>query len=199
VSVLLDPQGNPIRVIEYHGKMPHSVTSSRPGNSYYDFNHCKRDNQVYWHESGGGPKTPTIELGRMAFPESPYGRTGVWLAPGERATVDGESLDEAGFDIITEQPPNPFDDAIEERCYWCDWCDDALPDTSPCEHLCDGCHEPSLVTLEADGDSFCGQCCRIEVDGLVLWQGEYARWELRFDADAWWDAWWEPIPRETGK
>jgi hypothetical protein len=193
--MLKDPSGHPIRAIAYHGDVPHSVTA---GSDIYDFDYCKRDDCVYYRLSGSG--FGPIELARMAFPETPAGRCGLWLAPGESATVDGGSaLEAAGYDLITEQPPNPFDDAIEESTYWCEWCDDYLPydDSSlgigaGCEHLCEECGEPAPATLEADYERLCGQCCIVvDQDGVELWRGEHATHKLCWNE--WGKTWWEPF------
>ncbi len=128
----------------------------------------------------------------MAFPESPNGRCGLWLAPGEQATVDGGgSLEAAGYDLIVKQPPNPFDSAIVKATYYCEWCDDYLPYDDDCVHLCDECGEPVAATLEADGEWLCGQCCVVvDQDGTELWRGEHARQKLCWNE--WGETWWEP-------
>lgn len=179
------PKGNPIRAIEYHDEVPHgAVVNEGGGDSYYDFAWCARDGLLYWHCSGRGPRTPYIELTRMAFPEE--APAGLWLAAGEQAAmaevpprpVDEAGLRAAGYKLIRQRPTNPFTDAYQEdKCYPCEWCDDWLPHDRPCHHLCNECNEPAPKLLAG----YCGACCDVELDGERIWRGSHAQWVVRFD------------------
>ena len=87
-----------------------------PGGAFdtHDVEWCRRDEQYYWHLSGGGP----------------------------RPHVDGITV--WSVDDGTPPPPMIDLDDGEAKCVWCMVCDDWLPDIGapqPCEHVawCDEC------------------------------------------------------------
>lgn len=177
-----------VLAIEYHDGRPFSVmTHTRTDNrrkpwyqpnrdtaftgcpQHYDFEFCKRDQQLYWHNSGSGGEDGFV-VSRFAKPSPPKAK--LWLAPGVTAMeyVGRKSLNRKpcgerrllamGYELIAAPLDltslhtgwsshigatcNPFDVAEgDTECQWCDECQDRLPDRDGrlCEHVvwCDEC------------------------------------------------------------
>lgn len=129
--MLSDPEETPVSAILYEEQggrwVPLAVHASGKD---YDFDWCRRDEEVYWHLAGVGPWNETIELSRCVD-----WRCRLWLAPGVAATVEGGGeLVDAGYDLIDEPLEDPFKLGIEDETYWCETCSDRLPETNPCDH-----------------------------------------------------------------
>ncbi len=142
----MSEHGRLIRV-EYRDDRPFSVTTQRDGGGWdeYDFDWCRRDGNLYYHMSGGGPAQSFIEVGRFVAPSpNPADWAKIWAAPGI-ILRDGAETDLAvlGYERIAEPLGDPFEDAIDEDTHYCELCDDYLPWTTDtlCEHLhfCGNC------------------------------------------------------------
>lgn len=124
--------------IEYHDGKPFSVTTT---NSTYDVEWCKRDECLYFHESGGGG----IDSWFPVTPQSVY-----WLRPDLKPSIsirrepyyrDATAQDDIGTRLAEPLPDYPLDLIISEcgndgECEYCPTCDDHLP-TSDGYELCD--------------------------------------------------------------
>lgn len=166
---------------EYFNRKPHSVVtvehwdhSARPwfraGHDkpnghcphYFDFNYCRRNGTIYYHNSGAGGELK-LRLGTLVQPMNPPACE-FWAASGLPLYRDGKTwrrpakirgddeLAAMGYRRL-KQPRllrqggkasrNPFDVAEEGEVVYCRRCDDWLPDDgwSVCEHLrwCDAC------------------------------------------------------------
>jgi hypothetical protein len=122
--------------IEYQGGRPFTIiTTSNDGRcrDYYDVEYCRRDRQLYYHNSGGGGYTRPIEVdARTTFWASPDASLTVAEGATRRKRATGKKAFEralAGYNVFT------FD---ESACTYCSVCDDYLPtedDDSPCPHV----------------------------------------------------------------
>lgn len=173
-----------IFVIEYHAGKPFGVktklttdwTKTRHGHwkpedktistssRDYDFEWSKTNEQLYWHNPGGGGDPAIIHVGRFANPDPPYAQ--IWMAPGVKAVgyVEGSRCEQTrdvadaellayGYERIdrplllnldSKRTRNPFEVADGDTdCRYCKFCDDYLPDGDGdlCEHAiwCDDC------------------------------------------------------------
>lgn len=133
--------------VEYDDGRPFSVVTEDGDD--FDFDYCKRDDQIYYHRSGLGPPRTRIEAPQFAFPEASIESITIWVREGA-VLVDEQGepvVDHAarGYKLLQEFPGDPFDrdDVIECETVYCKTCDDRLPDDrdSPCEHIwyCDVC------------------------------------------------------------
>lgn len=161
--------------IEYRHRKPFGVITLkawkyRDGSTglcpqYFDFNWCKTDQSLYWHNSGGGGSSlEGVHLGRFL---DPIPRQLFWAAPELRLTTsvaDGDGFKnvemseadiyEMGYQRIKRpllldlphhnKSRNPFDvSGGDTETVYCEKCDDHFPseDNSPCDHLewCDLC------------------------------------------------------------
>ncbi len=145
VAEILDPEDSPIVAIKYHksGKRwtPHSVLSE---GSTFDFDYCRRDDDVYYHCSGSG--------GTRVYCH-PFTNPGIharmWVSP-KYELVDSKSNPitrkqalSLGYRVFTATPENPFDSASEAEggTDYCIVCDDRMPGDNMCKHVHyeDGC------------------------------------------------------------
>lgn len=152
-------EGRPIVMIEYHqhGKlwMPHEVFVSHAPKypkycSRFDCDWSKRDETLYFHESGSGggaylngwPNAKRVHAKLWWNPE-----LGVDLRQGSGEPVtDFRAL---GFELLTHplklggSEPNPLEYGCEGGVLYCTKCKDYLPEDNPCGHVfwCDRCHE----------------------------------------------------------
>jgi hypothetical protein len=181
-----DQQSHRVVFIEYHDRRPfnvvtenHWVHSGKPwfkpgvdrpnGTSacYWDFEWCKRDETLYYSQSGGGGDPRSIYIGRFTEPDPPPGL--FWAAPDVRfhrwvskakpeVAIRSDSVllamgyrrlarplllkaaYHAGSDKRTR---NPFlaAEELEGRIAYCMICDDHFPSDHECEHMewCDRC------------------------------------------------------------
>jgi hypothetical protein len=119
-------------------------SATTPGYLYeHDINWCARDQESYYHYSGGGPAP--VFLARKL--ESCRGK--IWAAPGLEFTCwvgkrgeDGatvpikrEDIGTLGYDLVDDDPGDPLPELLEGTGYWCEFCDDWLPDSEPCKHV----------------------------------------------------------------
>ena len=176
MTYINNEQPETVAAIVYHtvdGKMiPHSVFTaewvdrSKLGKGYppsgyfvhvYDFDWCKRNEQLYQHNSGSGGN---FYLGRMAFPKSTP-RCAVWWDPhlvqphndrSPASEIGVAHIRRIGYDILDKPlvlfdgSQNPFDHALESEVEYCSKCDDHLPTDDLCEHIwwCEKCGEYSI-------------------------------------------------------
>jgi hypothetical protein len=133
----VDTKAERVIFVEYQEGRPFSIeTTAREDNSYgdtYDVEWCRRDKQLYYHNSGCGPIRP-FKVGSG---------TTYWAAKG--IAVDAEEgairLDRAkGKEQFERRLAGDYNVSTfdESACTYCSVCDDHLPseDTyEPCEHV----------------------------------------------------------------
>lgn len=119
--------------IEYHDDIPHAaVTSDSKGYFQdYDLDWCKRDDRLYWHQSGGWPDRPIV-IGKLV-----EGTVKFW-ATGDIKIKDGHN------GVSLSRPLRKFplktllDPDNEMETIYCSECDDHLPtedSPNPCDHI----------------------------------------------------------------
>lgn len=126
--------------------------------THWDFEFCRADACVYYHESGSGGET-RFYVSPFCEPSPPPGE--LWVADGipivESRKRGGKFIEVAVSDArllamgyrrlrlprLIEGSRNPFDHAVEGRTVYCRECDDYRHDVDnhPCGHLewCDDC------------------------------------------------------------
>lgn len=152
-------EGRPIVMIEYHqhGKlwMPHEVfVSHAPKHSNYcshfDFNWCKRDGALLYHEAGSGPGAYL-----NGWPNAKRVHAKLWWNHELGAALrqgSGEPVTDfraLGFDLLTHPvklggtDQNPFEYGSEGGVVYCTKCNDHLPEANVCSHIfwCERCNE----------------------------------------------------------
>lgn len=130
--------------VEYPDRRrPFSAITWKDGHaSNWDVDWCKRDGQLYYQRSGGGPVAPValsryIERRRQEFWASDvvslvYTTGNALRAKEHRATP--AAITRLGLVRLRLPKGNPFEDAIEDETRYCEVCDDHLPFDNPCEH-----------------------------------------------------------------
>lgn len=125
--------------VEYHDGHPHSVTTSNgKGWTVWDFDWCKRDQTVYYHQSGGGP-AEAYHVGKLGR----GGRAELWVDSSVMGFADCSSgkpltrrqVERYGYKLLKKLKADPFEDAVGGRVTWCVVCQDQLPDDHACWHL----------------------------------------------------------------
>ena len=135
---------------------------------HWDFDHSKRDDDVYYHQSGSGGDPLSINIGRFSEPQPPPGL--LWTAPDVRlhrwvskekpevAIRSNSTLLKMGYRRLSRplvlragsghwggvnRSRNPFLVCSETDSHlaYCKVCDDRFPSEQKCEHLewCDRC------------------------------------------------------------
>lgn len=102
---------------------------------YFDVAYCKRDDTLFYSETGSGPATNPV------FAEGGGGGEGdvTWVAPGMAARNGaGQDLEL----LMGEWPGVDLDDLVQGDTVWCNECGDRLPEDDLCGHVaeCDECH-----------------------------------------------------------
>lgn len=125
--------------VEYHAGHPHSVvtaTKSGRGWSVWDFDWCKRDQTVYYHQSGGSP-AEAYSVGKMVG-----GTTDLWVDPSittfknySGKPLTRRQVEKYGYRFLPKLKEDPFDNAVSGAVTWCMVCKDHLPDDNSCNHL----------------------------------------------------------------
>jgi len=125
--------------VEYFGGHPHSVITTTNGNGWtvWDFDWCKRDQTVYYHQSGGCGAQGVYAVGTLV-----RGRAELWVDASIHAFQDyrGKPLTRRqvgrhGYDLLADHKGDPFAGAVESATTGCTSCDDRLPDERQCRHL----------------------------------------------------------------
>lgn len=113
--------------VEFQDGKPFTLLTHGKGEEVYDIEWCKRDDQLYYHNSGSGLAQFTIPV---------YSDTDFWIVDHLQA-VHGQTDEpiEKTMDIPKEFY-GPIDGwAIESRCEYCTVCDDWFPEHGECQHL----------------------------------------------------------------
>lgn len=184
--------------IVYHGTKPHSVVTVHPhlfdeakwnlSVSDWDFDYCRRDKTLYYHNSGGGGdgRSYKASIGQC-YCDNKKVRTRFWADESVRMTrwncktgpkeygphkyvlatdadlkrVMWERLDKPLLlNIGGKRSRNPFDvaDETDSHLVYCDRCRDFLPDESVCSHLV-WCDNCLWIDSETgDACDGCGKC-----------------------------------------
>lgn len=167
-----------VRAIEYHDGKPFAVmtceirddvarTGRHAADRYlstaqqYDFEWCRTNRQLYYHQSGSGGSANEFHVGPFCKPSPPPAK--LWLAPGVRAYeytgkrlatgrrfVSTDRLLRMGYELIQEPLDlrrltrerkgtlNPFDVAEgDTECHYCKFCNDYMPNNGWGDWLCD--------------------------------------------------------------
>lgn len=144
-------------------RRPHSiiVRSQHGGLDEWDALWCERDGVLYVHRSGGGRDLGTTYVFGGA-PDDGEPHTWVWTAACVSTLVDASDTDHVvtdaelvamGIERLADILGDPFEDASEQRCWWCDACEDWIPDEGLCRHLYDteaGIAGPGRFGLDAE-------------------------------------------------
>ena len=141
---MYDSENEPavIDYIEYDGNdRPMNVHTD--GRRCWDFNWSEREQELYYHESGGSFDKVTLPK----FVETPDPPFKIFIRPGLRVVVPDEDRDATPEDFarlgllrIDEPLGDPFKNACEGRTMYCTICEDDLPyewTDSPCDHVWD--------------------------------------------------------------
>lgn len=137
----LAPDKTPIQLIEWykHDDGVWRVTSVESESSSYDFHWCKQSGSLVYRDVGGGSRQETTELLALSKPHPVRSRA--WSAKpivdksGTRLTnAEARAL---GYDVVSKQPDDPFDDANEGDVAWCTVCDSMVDTDDRCRHIHD--------------------------------------------------------------
>ena len=146
-ATMLGPHGDPIVVIEYRrfgkaGWKPFTVVC---GSRNFDFDWCRLDNILAYHESASGGNVGEIyDLGQLDA--TPKVCAKLWYDHGRcKITYHGKPVTvkqarALGYQVIFEPlNGNPFDDpdSVEDDTTYCGRCGDLHPDSAMCEHVVD--------------------------------------------------------------
>ena len=107
--------GKPFTVLMHDGK----------GEEIYDVEWCKCYDQLYYHNSGGGPAQFVIPVSMT---------DDFWIADHLQAVCKNELIEKT-MDIPKEFYGSIDDWATESRCEYCTVCDDWFPEYEECQHL----------------------------------------------------------------
>ena len=122
--------------------------------SVYDFNYCRRDDTVYFHNSGGGGG---VYLGQISNAKK-QPRCCIWYDATLVDPTDSSikqrhlarhTIEQWGYDIVAAPltldfhsgEQNPFIYGVEGDVEYCTKCDDHFTTDEPCEHIwwCEKC------------------------------------------------------------
>lgn len=117
---------------------PHRVETEH---ACYDFEWCTRDGVCYYDDVGtGGYESGGIYVDTLCA----GARGRLWIAPThwpyrngdpEHRRLSPEEVSALGWDLLEEQPADPFAEAEESDTRWCLTCNDALPEQNLCSHV----------------------------------------------------------------
>jgi hypothetical protein len=125
--------GRPFSVVTREW-IPDATISPYWRRTEYDFDWCRAEQTLYWHEVGSGGDSP------LSWPGQYWAADGIDVAH-EKDTAERLDILPAPFTVA-----RLFDDAIETgHTIWCGKCQDHYPDDygNPCAHVwwCDECSD----------------------------------------------------------
>lgn len=164
LMIELDSEGKVTRFVRGH--LPHQTNPIDAFNQAINVgfrcaevtvNWCKRDQCFYAHEVGSWTGWPYLhQLVQGA-------RGKVWLDSAVTGGRDNEPLtpeqiNALGYEILPDRPTLP-NLAYDSDCYYCERCDDMIPDDDPCDHVywCNECGMSLDKQTEAC-EHYCDRC-----------------------------------------